>query len=303
MTPHTGAISLSDVRTELGLSGAISLGDSLVRKTFFKRTGSISLNEGYGVSYTKITSDQTSVTMSEGGLGGPNKTTTEIASGVTILGDSSLIDTTAVFVSTRSYVPNQKVLLINNGTIYGKGGKGGNGGNVNLYFYAYSGSNGGNGGSAVYAAHPVSIENNGVMYAGGGGGGGGGSAYDSLREHSISGSGGGAGGYGAGAGLSGSNNSYSGLKGYGLSGSSSTTTPGVGGASVNLYSTTMYCGAGGNGGAYGSNGNAGGGSVFQGGSGVQTDGGAGGAGGKVTAVFGTGSITWEATGTRYGTIS
>ncbi len=49
--PSSGQISLHDVRTELGLSGQISLTDSAVRSLFAIASGQISLHDGYGKSY------------------------------------------------------------------------------------------------------------------------------------------------------------------------------------------------------------------------------------------------------------
>jgi predicted phage tail protein len=67
----SGAISLGDIRTELGLSGAISLNDSLVRTLLGKSSGIIALSDAYGKGayatapgvpyYTNIT--QTSITI------------------------------------------------------------------------------------------------------------------------------------------------------------------------------------------------------------------------------------------------
>lgn len=67
----SGAISLLDIRNELGLSGMISLGDSIVRTLLGKPSGVISLSDAYGKSayptapgdpyYTNIT--QTSFTV------------------------------------------------------------------------------------------------------------------------------------------------------------------------------------------------------------------------------------------------
>jgi hypothetical protein len=48
--PTNGPISLGDVRSELGLSGRISLGDSAVRSLAERETGSISLSHLYGKS-------------------------------------------------------------------------------------------------------------------------------------------------------------------------------------------------------------------------------------------------------------
>lgn len=44
----SGAISLGDIRTELGLTGTISLNDSIVRALLGKSSGAISLSDGYG---------------------------------------------------------------------------------------------------------------------------------------------------------------------------------------------------------------------------------------------------------------
>ena len=67
----SGAISTGDIRTELGLTGTISLNDSIVRALLGKSSGAISLSDGYGKSayattpgtpyYTSIT--QTTFTI------------------------------------------------------------------------------------------------------------------------------------------------------------------------------------------------------------------------------------------------
>lgn len=82
------------------------------------------------------------------------------------------------------------ITLINNGSITGRGGNGGAGGaargdigvdNTNgIYGTAYNGAAGSPGGTALYAAVPVTVFNNGTIAGGGGGGGGAGAVVANV---------------------------------------------------------------------------------------------------------------------------
>lgn len=88
-----------------------------------------------------------------------------IASGVYIVSQSTTI---AALDATGPFATGSKLNIINNGTIYGRGGKGGKGG----YFPNVNGENGGDGGDAISTTITTFITNNGVIAGGGGGGGG-----------------------------------------------------------------------------------------------------------------------------------
>jgi hypothetical protein len=98
------------------------------------------------------------------------------------------------------------LIIVNNGTILGRGGYGGAAGYVSTITVG-SGKNstttnspqpggaGGAGGTALAVTYATTLQNNGVIYAGGGGGGGGGISFNSVGG----GQGGGGAGYGPGA--------------------------------------------------------------------------------------------------------
>jgi len=153
-TPITGAISLADIRTELGLSGAISLGDTKVKNLLNQNTD---LNSGHAAKY--IGSSTTNVNLFST-MGSPGTATTYkayIDSGVTIGGTSG---STAL---TVGQFPSGSSVIINNyGSIQGSGGA--------------AGSAGGDAINANYANQSVTINNQSgaTIYGGGGGGGSGG---------------------------------------------------------------------------------------------------------------------------------
>ena len=317
MTPNTGAISLGDLRTELGLSGQVSLGDSTIRDYTFVSSGAISLNDGRAVHKDTITASTSNVNMKSRAIAAgwnetvPLKHTLTINSGLII----SSTSTGSYSLETGSTFPaGTKMKLNNNGTIVGRGGNGGNGGNNS------NGSNGGAGGPGLRAQVSL-IVNNAGRIAGGGGGGAGGGAY-SLRWFgynwgvigSGSGGGGGDGGIGgASGGARGINYFY--LNNYGGNGAlgngSSTTSYSTGGV-TNVHTfydggSTVYVYTGrGSGGNYGASGGTAAGGYKSGGYGyiqantVYSSGSAGG-GGACTNGAAT-YITWAATGTRNGTI-
>lgn len=238
----------------------------------------------------------------------PLVATITVNSGV-IVGSSS----TAVAAFDTGVIPTgSEILLTNNGTIVGAGGAGGQA----YAFRLTPGQNGAAGGNAVNVRFAVSITNNGTIAGGGGGGGGGGHGNWSDGLTYAGGAGGGGAGNIVGAGSTGITNSSSGTltngsngtAGYiqpaypGNSGAGTGGSPGVNGTNGgNRTSGGAGSGGGGGGGGLGAAGGSGG-----TGSGVTnpqfTAGGTGGAAGKVVNLNGF-TVTWLATGTRYGAIS
>ena len=162
-TPITGAISMSDVRTTLGSSGAISFNDTLVRQLLNNITGSVDLNAGHACSYINTTvTNQNIFTQA---FGSPSA----VASYKVLIGSSGIVNATAGNTSiTIGQFPTGSTITINNfGQINGYGGAGGSAG---------VGSSGGDAIYASYANQTVVINNQtgAFIRAGGGGGGRGG---------------------------------------------------------------------------------------------------------------------------------
>lgn len=233
--------------------------------------------------------------------------------------------TSTAGLSISNFSGDDVVNIVNNGYIMGQGGNGGAGTGQ------YTANPGTAGGPAINLNYPVSITNN--SYIGGGGGGGGG-AYGTYSVSAAAGGGGGAGGgSGGNSRYISSGATYSGGAGGnpGASGSDGGSYAGGGGGRIMPgNATTAYRQggqAGGSGarainngnGSYGlggGGGNAGGSAVNDGnlprnsggGGGWGASGGtgyfnyAGGAGGKAVNLNGN-TVTWLATGTRYGAIS
>lgn len=332
--PASGAISLSQVNTELGLSStaAISLNDSAVRTLFGKASGAIAMSDGYGKSNQfafTISSNQADANLRSlaiaAGWNGTSKVVATVGSGVYIYSTST---STPGLTIDGSW--SNGVLLVNNGYIMGMGGAGG-----------LSRSGGAPGGPAISLGASVTVTNN--SYIGGGGGGGGGSQY-----YGSAGGGGGAGGgagsyvyyYGvvAAGGVGGAPGSVGGngevwntggknATLFGGAGGGGRIMPGTGGQRGGTYSdntghyngygggaggggggVSVSYGSAGNGGAGGAAGNAatynypGGGGGGWGASGGGGYGGGGGAGGKAVALNGF-TVTWLANGTVYGAVS
>lgn len=285
--PSSGAISFSQINTELGVSATAtrSLNDSTTRTLFGVASGTISMSQGYGKANQfsfSIASNQTNANLRSlavaAGWNQSSKVVATINSGITV--SSNATGTPALTVNGS--FPNG-VTLVNNGVILAKGGAGGNGQAGNTAAGA--------GGTALSVSVAVSVNNAGVIAGGGGGGGGGAGGRD---EAVVAGGGGGGGGSGYGAAGAGG----SGYPGYPNGGAGTAGglytggAKGIGGTALNAKS-----GDGGVGGSYGAAGSPG----LLGpplGNGTFSSGGAGG-----YATVGNASITWLATGTRYGSIA
>lgn len=284
--PSSGAISLGQVNTELGVSATAtrSLNDSTTRTLFGVASGAISLSQGYGkanqfaftIATNQVNANLRSLALAAG-WNGTSKVVATINSGVWVYSNST--GTPALTVS-GSFPGGAEI--INNGNIVGMGGAGGNGANTI--------SAGGAGGTALSVVSVATAVRNNATIAGGGGGGGGSAGYNDCSSDPKTGavycsfSGGG----GGGGGRSGLTNSAGGLRGSGSyngnAGAAGTSSaPGLGGLAWAGW-------RGGSGGAWGSAGAVG-----------ASGGASGGAGGA--AVTGNSNITWLATGTRLGGIS
>lgn len=313
--PASGAISLSQVNVELGLSATaqISLNDSAVRALFGRASGAISMSDGYGkanqFAFT-IASNQTNANLRtlavNAGWNQTSKVVATINSGIYISSNS----TGTPALTINGSFPGG-VELVNNGFIVGRGGNGGAGRSVQKpYGSAVSGSGGsggGGGGLALSVSVATSVRNNGTI-GGGGGGGGGGEARRSFGNdtHYIGCGGGGGGGRtslaantsgGSGGVVFNFFDTVDGRNGSaGGGGTVSANGGGGAGGAVPIYLTRG--GNGGAGGSWGASGASGGSGAFGTSLGGPFSGGAGGG-----AVSGNGNITWLATGTRLGAIS
>ena len=284
--PSSGAISLSQVNVELGVSATAtrSLNDSTTRTLFGVASGQISMSQGYGKANRvarslTIGGDTYNYSLAPGSVSGYSSGITDVTltiNGGVVVGSTS---TGAYAMTISGFAAGDTVTIINNGYIVGMGGTGGS-------FGAYGGNPGGGAGPALNAASAVRIYNYGTI-GGGGGGGGSGGQWAGIAG-AGGGGGGGAGRYAGGAGAGNPESwpypGYAGQNG----GAGSLTAGGYGGAGAG------GAGSGGYGGNLGANGNTGG-------AGSGGGGGGGGAGGACTA--GNVRITWLATGTRYGALN
>lgn len=186
--PTSGAISLANVNTELGVASNTtrSLNDAAVRSLFGKASGVISMSDGYGKSSLwkgTISSNQLQLNLRQwaiaNGWNGTAAAEITIAPGVYVYSDNTAA---AALVIDGSWPAG--IALVNNGYIMGKGGKGGGGAGYGDYTLVAPGA----GGPAISLWTPVSISGNGYIC----GGGGGGATYSNER--------GGGGGQGGGQG-------------------------------------------------------------------------------------------------------
>ena len=187
--------------------------------------------------------------------------TLTINAGVTV--DSEDAGTPALTVN--GLTSGDSLIIVNNGTILGRGGAGGapgwlktttvgTGKNTTTSTSVEPASPGGKGGTALSVTYVATLENNGVIRAGGGGGGGGGISYNGAGG----GKGGGGAGYGPGANAGTATAGGAGAGNGGTGGSNGNSgTSGSNGASITVTnangkgSTTVSGSAGGAGGVGG----------------------------------------------------
>lgn len=285
----SGPISLAgttagqSIEIELGGSGTaqISLNCTSVRTLAGVPSGAITMPTNfYGkanqFNYT-VSSNQTNFCMRAGavsaGWNGTAKLNVTINSGVII--SSNGTGTPAMRIQ-GSYPGT--VTVKNNGTIVGMGGGGGSAESCSAP------TAGSAGGTSLKICSAVTFCNTSGVIAGGGGGGGGGYAVNCCTYGLVGGGGGGGGRSSNAANSSGGAGGSYGVCRRGSAGSAGTfASAGNGGASGG---GSGY--PGGNGGAWGASGSA-------------ANGSGGGAGGKATC--GASNVTWQGTGTRYGSIS
>lgn len=160
--PATGAVSLGDIRTELGASGAISLNDTNVRRLFNQTSGTSAMSNARGSAW--IGSNRTNLNLMTLFSNPATAATYKVAIAPSINVDATAGNTALVV----GQFPTGSTIQINNyGNIRAYGGAGGSGG---------AGSSGGDAIYASYANQTVTINNQtgAVIYGGGGGGGRGG---------------------------------------------------------------------------------------------------------------------------------
>ena len=162
-TPITGAISMDDVRTVLGSTGAISFNDTLYRQLTNQFTGATTL--GNALAAASINTTTTNVNAITGLFG-----SSAIATAYKILVRSgvSVGATSGNTAFTLGQFPTGSTIVINNyGSILAVGGAAGSSG---------AGGSGGDAINANYANQTTTINNQtgALIYGGGGGGGKGG---------------------------------------------------------------------------------------------------------------------------------
>jgi hypothetical protein len=202
----SGPISFADLRTETGISGAISLGDGKVQD-LIGRTSNIDMNTARGKTSTfqydiaSNTSRSFITTMAyDAGWQGTGDLVAVIPSGTV----TSTIVTGSILWGD--------ITLLNSGTIVGKGGNGGNGlsgvTDSGAFFTTVNidNRNGLSGADGLVVNTPstnrvqrvIRLNNTGGIYSGGGGGGGGDAIAAGTGAGDVDMVGGGGGGGGAG---------------------------------------------------------------------------------------------------------
>lgn len=275
----SGPISFSDLRTEAGSSGAISLGDGQVRDII----GAIN-NVSMSNAYSK-TRDFTFTIAA----GSTRRFITTLAYDAGWLGTGNLVATLPQGTVSSSLVTGQNpwgtLSLYNSGFITGSGGNGGLGGGGVVNSGAFSmtvnsGAPGGGGQDGLIVSTPstnrvqrqVNVINYGTLAAGGGGGGGGNpQAAGNPGDCDGVGGGGGGGGQGLVVGNGGGGGTVSITNGGGTAvngnagsapGLPATTAGGAGGSPGSPPRYGQWVGgAGGTGGSLGAAGEAGGGNA------------------------------------------
>jgi len=228
MTLPTGAISFSDINTELGLQATapLTLDTNLVRLVASVGGTGVQTTSGTTIALNQLQGHAYGVYQNNTSVANLNVVTVLTAAGhyaagktygVVTLGSSSVVGSTSTnaYGFTLQGTSGDLFLIQNAGYIVGRGGNGGAGGS------SYQGGYpGGGGGSAFYTKSTgtafVQLQNTGVIGGGGLGGYGGSYAQDSQNQDRLPGGGGGGGGgagYQGGAGGPGGSGSYNGNPG------------------------------------------------------------------------------------------
>jgi hypothetical protein len=243
MTLPTGAISFSDLNTELGLQATapLTLDANLVRLVASVGGTGVQTTSGTMIALNQLQGHAYGVYQNNTSVANLNVVTVLTASGhyaagktygVVTLGGSSIVGSanTGTYSFILQGTSGDLFLVQNAGYIVGAGGAGGAGGS------SYQGGfPGASGGGAFYTkstgAAFVQLQNTGVIGGGGLGGYGGSYAQDAQNQNRYPGGGGGGGGgagYVGGAGGAGGTGVY-----YGNAGGSGTLTSGGYGGSAN----------------------------------------------------------------------
>ena len=206
MATPTGTISFNDLRTETGLTGAISLGDGKVQD-LIGRTSNVDM----ATAKNKTSSFQFNISSSTSAR---FTTTMAVAAGWQGTGDLVAVipsgTVTSLIYAESGYWGD--LTILNQGSIVGTGGNGGaglggvtNSGTFNtIVDISYRTGSAGSDALYVYGAafnrvqRLIKLNNTGVIYGGGGGGGGGDAIAAGYGAGDVDFVGGGGGGGGAG---------------------------------------------------------------------------------------------------------
>ena len=313
MATPTGTISFNDLRTETGITGAISLGGGKVQD-LIGRTSNVDM----ATARNKTSSFQFNISS---GTDARFTTTMAVAAGWQGTGDLIAVipsgTVTSLLYAESGYWGN--LTILNQGSIVGNGGNGANGingvtnsGSFNTTIDVSYYRNGGVGLDALYVYGPIFnrvqrliILNNTGTIGGGGGGGGGGDAIAAgygAGDVDFVGGGGGGGGAGRVPGSGGPGGTASVINGGGTAVNGNAGQPGGqnnggqgGTAGAHPRFTNFVGGTGGTGGNLGAGGAAGGANTVN--WGYQGSGGAAG-----WAIRGYSNLTVVSLGTTLGTL-
>jgi hypothetical protein len=228
MTLPTGAISFSDINTELGLQATapLTLDANLVRLVASVGGTGVQTTSGTTIALNQLQGHAYGVYQNNTSVSNLNVVTVLTAAGhyaagktygVVTLGSSSIVGSanTSTYGFVLQGTSGDLFLVQNAGYIVGAGGAGGAGGSS--YQGGFPGSGGG---GAFYAKSTgsafVQLQNTGTIGGGGLGGYGGSYAQDSQNQNRYPGGGGGGGGgagYAGGAGGPGGSGVYNGYPG------------------------------------------------------------------------------------------